>query len=156
MKRGSVCACDEDRQGEHPTGNIVRLPATSRTLTVGPSTRPPPPAKGRSHSRHSCSGQDPFEDGRGAWLTDLTKAGEETLVAEAGRLLELDQVPPKQWRAAWLRQLPNEELVQFATARLGAPDAEVMTEVVRRMREMMRRIGPVLGSMRNAGILPTP
>lgn len=65
-------------------------------------------------------------------------------------------MPPKQWRAAWLRQLPNEELVQFATARLGAPDAEVMTEVVRRMREMMRRIGPVLGSMRNAGILPTP
>ncbi|MEV6740460.1 hypothetical protein AB0N14_27320 [Streptomyces sp. NPDC051104] len=92
----------------------------------------------------------------GAWLIDLTKAGEETVVAAAARLLELNQVPPEQRRAAWLRQLPNEDLVQLATARLGAPDAEVMTEVVRRMQELTQGIGPVLGSMRNVGILPTP
>ncbi|MER6978223.1 hypothetical protein ABT317_14720 [Streptomyces carpinensis] len=91
----------------------------------------------------------------GAWLIDLTKAGEKTVVAVAVQLFPLDQVPPAKRRADWLRQLPDAKLVELATARLGAPDAEVMTEVVRRLQELTQRICPVVGSLRYAGILPT-
>ncbi|MGQ5656751.1 hypothetical protein ACUJ8H_43165 [Streptomyces sp. EKR5.2] len=90
----------------------------------------------------------------GAMAVELTEDGERSLVAAAARLVAVASVPPAQRRAAWLKELSNEDLVDLAMGRLGAPDQDVMTEVVRRMKDMLEQLSPVLSAIRTAGIVP--
>ncbi|MGW0086549.1 hypothetical protein [Streptomyces sp. NPDC003393] len=90
----------------------------------------------------------------GGSLIDPIKVGQETVVAVAAQLLSLDRVPPAEQRAARLRQMPDAELASARLGVPGVPGAEVITEVLHRMQGLLKRFGPVVDSLRNAGILP--
>ncbi|TFV29710.1 hypothetical protein E4K10_49505 [Streptomyces sp. T1317-0309] len=57
----------------------------------------------------------------GAMSVELTEDGERSLVTAAARLVAVASVPPAQRRAAWLKELSNEDLVDLARAGSASP-----------------------------------
>lgn len=88
----------------------------------------------------------------GAVRIELTDAGARRLVAAADRHRAVLQ-QGRERRAAWLRSLTNAELVELAASRFGGPEADVMAEGVRRMREALEVLRPALAALRSAGVL---
>ncbi|PSK58010.1 hypothetical protein B0E38_01855 [Streptomyces sp. 111WW2] len=88
----------------------------------------------------------------GGLLIELTEAGARRLVDLADRHRAALAVREGQ-RAAWLRSLSNDELIELAMATFGGPPPDVLAEAARRMQVIMQRIQPALGVLRAVGVI---